>query len=90
MSSSDISTAATGGWLLDQVLPLQKNAVLPLRPNSVGYNFPSPPASRGTVVDSSGASRSLGPDHQGGIDVAVTRESDGRYYVTALLSYSSG
>ena len=90
LSSSDISTASIGPWLLDRVQPLQQGVGLQLGPTAIGYNFPSPPFSRGTVVDSGGVSHPLGPDYQGGIFVAVTRESDGRYYVTAVLGYTSG
>ena len=90
LTPSDVSIAAAGGWRIDEVQPIQENAVLPLGPTSIGYNFPSPPVSRGTFVDSGGVSRPNGPDYQGGIDVAVTREPDGLYYVTALLGYSSG
>lgn len=90
LTPNDISVAASGGWLLDHERPIQENAVLPLGPTSIGYNFSSPPVPRGTYVDSGGVSRRIEPDYQGGIDVAVTKESDGLYYVTAVLGYISG
>ncbi|MCU1396643.1 MAG: hypothetical protein JWM34_5071 [Ilumatobacteraceae bacterium] len=33
---------------------------------------------------------SLGPDLEGGMQIAVTKEPDGRWYVTDLLFYTSG
>ena len=84
-----IAIAASGGLLLDQVRPVQKNSLLKVGPIGVGFDFPGPPQSRGTLVDSGGQSHSLGPEYQSGVQIAVTLESDGLRYVTDVLVYAS-
>jgi hypothetical protein len=89
LGSDLIAIVASGGWLLDQVRAVQKNSALKVGPNTVGFDFTQPPQPRGTVVDSDGQSHSLGPDHQSGLQIAVTLEPDGLRYVTDVLAYAS-
>lgn len=89
LSSDLIAVVASGGWTLDQVRPVQKDSTLKVGPNAVGFDFPQPPQSRGMVIDSDGQSHSLGPDHQSGLQIAVTLEPDGLRYVTDVLVYAS-
>jgi hypothetical protein len=90
LGSDLIAIAASGGWMLDQVRPVQRNSKLKVGPDSVGFDFPAPPQSRGTFIDSAGQSQALGPDFQSGVQIAVTLEPNGLRYVTDILGYASG
>lgn len=90
LSSDLVAIAASGGWMFDHVRPVQRTSKLKVGPDSVGFDFPAPPQSRGTFIDSAGQSQSLGADFQSGVQIAVTLEPDGLRYVTDILGYASG
>lgn len=90
LSSDLIEIVASGELILDQVRPIQENSLLKVGPDGVGFDFPAPPQSRGTFVGLDGQPQSAGPDHQGGVQIAVTLEPDGLRYVTDVLGYASG
>ena len=58
------------------------------RPNNVIYELPQPPQPR-IAYDENGSTVDVGPPHESGVIVVVTKEADGRSYVTDLQFYAS-
>ena len=87
LDRGNISEVEYGGWLLDQVGSVRTDTNLKMGPDTVGFDFPHRLQQR-SFIDANGQPMTV--DLQSGIQIAVTKEPDGRWYVTDILGYVNG